>query len=112
MFADIADEVELESGGRREGIIFSSRSFANKMTGALGAIVGGLVLDIIAFPQGARAGTVPEDTIWWLGMVEGPMVYAVSLTGVLFYLRYKITSARHAEIRSQLAERHAAATSG
>ncbi len=112
MFADIADEVELESGGRREGVIFSSRSFATKMTSAVGTMIGGVVLDLIAFPKGARAGTVPDETIWWLGLVEGPIVYAVSLSGVLFYLRYKITSTRHAEIRAKLAERNAAAGAG
>lgn len=112
MFADISDEVELESGGRREGVIFASRSFATKMTGAAGALVGGIVLDLIAFPKGARAGTVPPDTIWWLGMVEGPIVYATSLTGVLFYLRYRITRERHAQIRAELAARSAAASAG
>jgi glycoside/pentoside/hexuronide:cation symporter, GPH family len=37
MFADIADEHELESGHRREGVIFSARSFVIKATGALGS---------------------------------------------------------------------------
>lgn len=35
MFADIADEHELETGARREGVIFSARSFVTKATGAL-----------------------------------------------------------------------------
>jgi glycoside/pentoside/hexuronide:cation symporter, GPH family len=108
MFADIADEVELQSGGRREGVIFSSRSFATKLTGAAGALVGGIMIDLIRFPVGAVAGTVPAETVWWLGFLEGPCVYALSLTGVLFYLRYEIDAKRHAEIRMLLDQRAAA----
>jgi len=102
MFADIADEVELESGARREGVIYAARSFAAKLTAAMGAILGGIVLDLIAFPRGATAGSVSADTLWWLGFMEGPATGILSLIGVLFYLRYRIDRARHAEIRAAL----------
>lgn len=105
MFADIADEVELQTGKRKEGVIYSLRSFANKLTGALGAIVGGKVIDLIAFPQGASVGTVPAETIWWLGFVEGPATSIISFIGILFYLRYRIDRRRHAEIRAELERR-------
>lgn len=110
MFADISDEVELETGVRREGVIFASRSFANKVTNALGAVLGGVVLDLIAFPSGAVAGSVSADTIWWLGFTEGPATSLVALTGVLFYLRYDIDRKRHAEIRAGIAARERAQT--
>ncbi len=108
MFADISDEVELQTGVRREGVIYASRSFANKVTGALGAFLGGVVLDVIAFPRGAAVGTVPADTIWWLGFMEGPATSLLSLAGVLFYLRYQIDRKRYAEIRSELDARRQA----
>jgi len=106
MFADISDEVELETGIRREGAIYASRSFANKATSAFGAILGGVVLDIIAFPRGAIAGSISPDTIWWLGFMEGPATSLLSLAGILFYLRYKIDRKRHAEIRTAIADRN------
>ncbi len=105
MFADISDEVELETGVRREGVIYASRSFANKITNAVGAVLGGVVLDLIAFPPGAAAGTVPAETIWWLGFTEGPATSLLSITGILFYLRYKIDRKRHSEIRAEIAAR-------
>jgi GPH family glycoside/pentoside/hexuronide:cation symporter len=98
MFADIADEVELDTGERREGIIFSARSFANKVTGALGTIAGGIALDIIQLPKGAVAGTLDNDLVWWLGFLEGPASSVFSFMGILFFLRYKIDSRQHAEI--------------
>ncbi|MGI9326619.1 MAG: MFS transporter [Pseudomonadales bacterium] len=105
MFADISDEVELETGVRREGVIYASRSFANKVTASMGAIMGGVVLDLIVFPRGATAGSVSADTIWWLGFMEGPATSLLSLAGVLFYLRYQIDRKRHAEIRASIAAR-------
>lgn len=105
MFADIADEVELTTGRRKEGIIYSLRSFANKLVGALGTIVGGIVLDTIAFPRGASVGEVPADTLWMLGFVEGPATSILSFIGITFYLRYRIDRKRHAEIRAAIAER-------
>ena len=108
MFADISDEVELETGVRREGVIFASRSFANKFINAVGALVGGIALDLIAFPKAAVAGSVPPETVWWLGFLEGPMTSVISLTGILFYLRYQIDQKRHAEIIAGIEARRSA----
>jgi len=105
MFADIADEIELETSTRKEGIIYASRSFANKLVTALGAFLGGITLDLIAFPKSAHIGSVAEDTVWWLGFAEGPATSVLSLCGIVFYLRYRIDRTRHAEIRSQIDER-------
>jgi Na+/melibiose symporter-like transporter len=108
MFADIADEIELESGKRCEGVIYAARSFSSKATAALGAMVGGILLDVIAFPRGAVAGSVPADTVWYLGFLEGPATALLSACGVLFYLRYRIDRGRHAEIRRAIDARQAA----
>ena len=106
MFADIADEHELETGERREGIIYSARSFTQKATGAIGVIAGGAIIDLIAFPSGAKLGTVPADTIWWLGFAEGPGTSVFTIIGVLFYMRYRIDRQRHAQIVRDLAARN------
>jgi Na+/melibiose symporter-like transporter len=109
MFADIADEHEVESGLRREGIIFSARSFIVKTTGALGVFIGGLLLDLIAFPRGAAAGTVPDDTVWYLGLIQGPATSVFTLLGLGLYLGYRLDRHRHAEIMAELDRRRAAA---
>lgn len=41
MFADVADELELCTGGRQQGFIFSARSFGFKASGALATVAGG-----------------------------------------------------------------------
>ena len=40
MLADIADENELETGVRREGVIYAFRAFTNKVTSLIGILIG------------------------------------------------------------------------
>ena len=98
MFADIADEHELETGDRREGIIFSARSFANKFTASAGLVFGGILLDYIGFPRGAVTGQVSEEIVWQLGFIAGPATSVFTILGVLLFFRYKIDRTRHREI--------------
>lgn len=105
MFADIADEHELETGERREGVIYAARAFCLKATGAVGVVFGGLMLDLIAFPRGAPAGTVAPETVWNLGFVQGPATSFFSFCGLLLYMGYKLNRERHAEIVAELERR-------
>jgi Na+/melibiose symporter-like transporter len=109
MFADIVDEHELETGRRQEGIVFAARSFATKVTTSAGLIVGGWLLDVIAFPKGARAGTVAADVLWHLGFIVGPATSVFVLAGVFMYLGYGLDRNRHQQIVRELNERRAAA---
>ena len=109
MFADIADEHELETGERREGIIYAARSFCLKATGAVGVMLGGFMLDVIAFPRGAPVGSVDPTTIWQLGFVQGPATSLFSFCGLILYARYRLNRARHAEILEELERRREAA---
>ncbi|MAG00418.1 MAG: MFS transporter [Pseudomonadales bacterium] len=102
----IADEVALKTGKRRERTIYAECSFANKASAALGAMVGGVMLDVIAFPRAAEVGSVAADTTWWLGVIEGPASSIVSISGVAFYLRYRINRKHHAEIRAAIDKRN------
>lgn len=102
MFADISDEHELEVGERREGVIFAARAFAVKATASLGLIFGGILLDLIAFPRGAKMGSVDADIIWQLGFIAGPATSIFSFFGMYLYMGYKIDRQRHAEITQAL----------
>ena len=109
MFADIVDEHELETGHRREGIVFAARSFLIKAISSVGIIMGGWVIDWIRFPRGARAGTVDLDVLWNLGLFQAPLPSVFVLIAVFFYSRYQLDRKRHAEIIAALAERRVGA---
>ncbi len=112
MYADLADAHELRTRRRREGAIYSTRAFANKATGALGLFIGGIILDIVAFPPNATYGTVPQDVLWNLGFFVGPATSVFTLIGVCLFFFYGIDRNRHREIVTELSNRRAQSGSG
>ena len=107
MLADVADEHELDTGIRREGVLYSARAFSAKATAAFGTLFGGILLSAIEFPENAARGTVPPETVWNLGLIAGPATSIFSLLALGFYLRYEINRTRHAEIAAALRHRQA-----
>ncbi len=108
MVADIADEQELKTGKRQEGIFFAASSFANKCTTGFGNIVAGIALDVISWPRGSHiqnAADVPPETIVTLGLLYGPIVSGFAVVCVWCYGHYDLTRERHAEIRLALDRR-------
>jgi glycoside/pentoside/hexuronide:cation symporter, GPH family len=105
--ADIADEQELMTGRRQEGIFYAARSFFAKASSGLGHLLAGIAIDVIAFPVGAKPGTVDPDMIFQLGLIDGPIAIVPGIIAIVFYLRYNLSRERHAEIQAALQERHA-----
>ncbi len=104
MVADISDEHQLEVGERREGILFASRAFTQQLVQSIGIASAGALLDLIAFPTGAVAGTVDEPTLMRLGLI--PLGAAgVYIVGLFCYGRYRIHRERHASILIELEKR-------
>ena len=95
MLADIVEESELKTGRREEGLFFAARTFAAKATSGVGTLFAGVALDIIHFPRGAAPGTVPEDAVFNLGLIYGPMlmVFYLLALGSMFF--YRITRSKH-----------------
>ncbi len=108
MVADVADENELRTGKRQEGIFFAAVSFANKCTTGFGNIIAGVALDIISWPRGIHiqtAADVPAQTIHQLGLLYGPIVAGFVVVCVWCYSHYHLTRERHQEIMVALGEK-------
>lgn len=105
IYADLSDAHEYRTHQRREGAIFAARSFSGKAAGAFGLMIGGAILDLIAFPKNAPYGAVPDDVIWNLGLFVGPATSIFSAAGIGLFLFYRLDKARHAEIARSLEER-------
>jgi len=113
--ADVADENELRSGRRQEGIFFSTSSFSTKFASGMGSFIAGIALDLIAFPRGAgirTAADVAPDTIVHLGLVYGPLVLSFSVLTMWCYSHYALTRERHAGILIELEARRTSSTPG
>jgi Na+/melibiose symporter-like transporter len=103
--ADVADEHELHTGRRQEGVFYAARTFFAKLTSALGHVLAGLAVDLIGFPTGAKPGQVGGDVLYVLGLIDGPIATVPSLLALLFFAGYGIDKRRHAEIRQELSSR-------
>ena len=112
MMADVADEHELESGVRQEGIFFGAVAFSAKATSGFGTFLGGLGLDFIGWPRGAdvqSAADVPAETLLNLGLFYGPVVAGFAVVSLWCYTHYSLSRARHVQILAALAARRNAA---
>jgi Na+/melibiose symporter-like transporter len=107
--ADIADEHELNTGRRQEGVFFAARTFFAKLSSGFGHIIAGIALDVIHFPKGALPGKVAHDVVVKLGILEGPLAAIPAIIGMFFYSAYRINRARHREIQAALLERRSEA---
>jgi Na+/melibiose symporter-like transporter len=88
MLADVVEDSEISTGRREEGLFFAARTFAAKATSGVGTLFAGIALDLIAFPRGAAPGTVPDEAVFNLGLIYGPMLmvfYLLALGAMCFY---------------------------
>ncbi|MGI9346212.1 MAG: MFS transporter [Gammaproteobacteria bacterium] len=104
IIGDIADEHELNTGKRREGILYSSRTLFAKTSSAFGHLIAGLLLTIISFPTGKDAvpGSIPQqilDQLVTFYVLFIPLPYLIA--GYL-YSKYTLTEKRHQEILTAL----------
>lgn len=106
--ADIADEHELKTGRRQEGIFYSARTFFAKTTNGIGHVIAGIALDIIEFPQGVEASQIHPDKIYALGIIDGPFAMIWGLIAAVIYGGYRIDKAYHQQIMAELKDRASA----
>ena len=108
MMADVCDEHEYQTGRRQEGAFFAAVAFSAKATSGFGAVIAGWALEIIKWPTGPEirtAADVPPETLLNMGIFYGPMIAALGFISVLFYMGYRLTPKRHAEMLVELADR-------
>jgi len=105
IIADLLDEHELLTGSRQEAMFNAALSFSGKATSGLGVLLGGLIITLIAFPAQLPPSEIPSDKIFLLGLVVGVLVPLLYVIPISLISRYRITRARHAEIRAALLAR-------
>ena len=113
MMADAADEHEILFGARREGLYFAGISLSAKASSGIGALIAGVVLDVIGFPHGLPAigsllHAIPPTTVRNLGLVYGPGASVLTWVCVATLLRYRRGRADHEQVRDTLAQRREA----
>jgi Na+/melibiose symporter-like transporter len=107
MLADVADEYELQSGKRQEGVFFGAQLVAYKATSGLGKFVSGILLGLIGWPTAQQIAVdgVSHDKLVWLALMYGPFVAILAVVSVWCYSRYQLDAERHRRIVEELQER-------
>ena len=103
--ADIADENELASGRRQEGVFFGASAFANKCSAALGSYLAGLALVWIGWPAGEAVRTaadIPADTLLKLAILSGPVTSLLALPGLACLRGYRLDRSKLEAIQTAL----------
>ena len=101
MVGDIADEVDLLSGKRQEGALYSAVSFVQKVNTAIGSLTGGLTLWVLNI----TAETPTYDQSYSLFFVQGVVGPILLIIPILFFYFYSLDKKRHSEILRQLKDR-------
>lgn len=95
MLADVVEELEVSTGKRSEGLLFSADAFFSKAVSGLGVLISGGLLAVIAFPVKVTPGSVPPDMLWRLGAVYVPVIVIVSSVVIAMLSRFPIDRVRH-----------------
>jgi Na+/melibiose symporter-like transporter len=110
MLADTIDQQELATARRQEGVFSAALAFSGKATAGVGALVGGLLLELaVRWPTHADPRALDPHLVARLGWVAGVLVPLLLVIPLLFGSSYRITRQSHALTRAELDRRRAAA---
>lgn len=107
MIADVAEEIEVKTGNRSEGLLFSAASVVNKSVTGIGIFASGVILSLVHFPQGAKPGEVPQEILNHLVLTYVGVAALIHGAALLCLLGYDISRKRHEDNLAELAGRKA-----
>ncbi|MDJ0877953.1 MAG: MFS transporter [Halieaceae bacterium] len=102
MLPDVADELELHTGRRQEGILNSGIMLSQKVMFGLGTFFAGLIIEYVGIAGITDIAEVTPEMFQRLGWVYGPGLSAISLAGAWVYTHYGLDRKRLETVQSQL----------
>ena len=98
MVGDIADEVELQSGRRQEGILFAAVGFMQKLNAGLGTFFAGQVLNFINFDRSNHTA----EQAYTLAFVQGPVTTLLMILPIIIFSFYSLSAKKHQQILREI----------
>jgi len=105
ILADLLDEQELLTRRRQEGVFFAASAFVLKSTTGLGAMLAGVVIDLVGLSPGAEPGSIQSSVLQSLGWFTIVLTAGMAFIAAWFYHRIHMTRENQLRIKQQLAER-------
>jgi Na+/melibiose symporter-like transporter len=104
MMADIVEQVQMQTGRRSEGLLFSADTMLKQIVTGVVAMGTGLILQFVHFPEKAVPGQVPQEVLTHLATIYLPINASTSLLSIAVISLFSITRQDH--------ERHLAGIAG
>jgi len=95
MVADLAEDAQLRTSRRSEGVLFSAVTFSRKAMQGLGLMTASVVLTLAQFPTEAAPADVPLDSITRLGGIYAPLIFTIWMLAVASLTFYRINRNIH-----------------
>ena len=95
MVADVAEDQQVRTGIRSEGVLFAANGLVPKFTAGLGAFVAGGLISLVHFPVHAIPGTVDPEIVRRLALCYIPCVILLNGGSVVALQFYRIDRATH-----------------
>ena len=100
MLMDLVEEIQLKTGRREEGMLFSARSFADKAVSGFGLTFAGIILSLISFPESSVIreqlnGQVPTDVLANLALWYVPICIIAYGAALSLVSGYTLTRGEH-----------------
>lgn len=107
MMADLAEQAELKTGRRSEGVFVAAVTFIRKIVTGLGVMLATLILALAQFPAGADPSQVSPEAVRALGLYYAPTILALWMAMMASISAYRLTRSDHEENLRRLAEQRA-----
>jgi GPH family glycoside/pentoside/hexuronide:cation symporter len=107
LIADLLDEQELSTGRRQEGVFFAAGAFVLKATTGLGAMLAGVVIDIVGLAPGSEPGSIEPSVLQSMGWFTVILTGSMALIAFAFYRGIHMTRESQLLVKQQLAQRAA-----
>jgi len=104
MIADVADEDEILSGERREGLYVGVFTFLRKLAGAASVAIAFLGLDLVGFKSDTGNS---EEAIWFLRGATALIPAILVIASAWVARKYSLSYGRHQAILEELDSRRA-----
>ena len=95
MVADVTDLIQLETGRRSEGLLFSAATLVNKAVSGMGVFISGLVLAFVGFPAHAQPGHVDSAVLTSLAVTYVLATGIACIIAIICLAYYPISRAQH-----------------
>jgi Na+/melibiose symporter-like transporter len=104
IFADIVEDVEVQTGRRSEGLLMSASSLMRKMVSGGGILISTMLLTITHFPVGMAPEKIPDAVLRNLGMAYVPTIVILNGIAIGLLCFFSIDRNRHEENLRKLKE--------